>query len=64
MTDVAATGGGHNAFSRYECGEARPVPAVINLFRLLGKHPELLEELRQANAFDAAPNLRLAPLEA
>lgn len=40
------TGGGHNAFSRYERGEARPLPAVVNLFRLLGKHPELLNELR------------------
>lgn len=40
------TGGGKNAFSRYERGEARPMPAVINLFRLLEKHPELLEEIR------------------
>jgi HTH-type transcriptional regulator / antitoxin MqsA len=39
------TGGGHNAFSRYERGEAAPLPAVINLFRLLDKHPELLKEL-------------------
>lgn len=39
------TGGGHNAFSRYERGEAQPMPAVLNLFRLLDKHPELLKEL-------------------
>lgn len=39
------TGGGHNAFSRYERGEALPMPAVVNLFRLLDKHPELLGEL-------------------
>lgn len=39
-------GGGHNAFSRYERGEARPVAAVLNLFRLLDRHPELLVELR------------------
>ncbi len=39
------TGGGVNAFSRYENGKARPVPAVINLFRLLDKHPELIEEI-------------------
>jgi hypothetical protein len=39
------TGGGHNAFSRYERGEATPLPAVINLFRLVDKHPELLQEL-------------------
>lgn len=40
------TGGGHNAFSRYERGEAKPLPAVIHLFRLLDRHPELLDELR------------------
>ena len=39
------TGGGHNAFSRYERGEAVPLPAVVNLFRILDKHPELLGEL-------------------
>lgn len=41
------TGGGINAFSRYERGEARPVAAVINLFRMLDKHPELLSEVRE-----------------
>lgn len=48
LSQVAAarlTGGGHNAFSRYERGEAAPLPAVINLFRLLDKHPELLADL-------------------
>lgn len=40
------TGGGHNAFSRYERGEVAPLPAVVNLFRLLDKHPDLLKELR------------------
>jgi HTH-type transcriptional regulator/antitoxin MqsA len=43
---AALTGGGHNAFSRYERGEAKPLPAVIHLFRLLDRHPELLNELR------------------
>ena len=38
-------GGGHNAFSRYENGKARPVAAVVNLFRLLDKHPELMDEI-------------------
>lgn len=42
------TGGGHNAFSRYERGEATPLPAVVNLFRLLDRHPELLKELVRA----------------
>lgn len=48
LTQVEAarlTGGGHNAFSRYERGETTPLPAVINLFRLLDKHPELLKDL-------------------
>jgi HTH-type transcriptional regulator/antitoxin MqsA len=48
LTQLAAarlTGGGHNAFSRYERGEAAPLPAVVNLFRLLDKHPELLKEI-------------------
>ncbi len=40
------TGGGHNAFSRYERGEAIPLPAVVNLFKLLDKHPDLLKDLQ------------------
>lgn len=45
---AALTGGGHNAFSRYERGEAKPVVAVVNLFRLLENRPELLKELQRA----------------
>ncbi|HEX7369981.1 MAG TPA: type II toxin-antitoxin system MqsA family antitoxin [Rhodanobacteraceae bacterium] len=41
------TGGGHNAFSRYERGEARPMPAVVNLFRLLDRHPNLLKDVHR-----------------
>ncbi|OGT87874.1 MAG: hypothetical protein A2286_01340 [Gammaproteobacteria bacterium RIFOXYA12_FULL_61_12] len=45
-TEAAAlAGGGKYAFSRYEKGKAKPVAAVINLFRLLDRHPELLDEL-------------------
>jgi HTH-type transcriptional regulator/antitoxin MqsA len=40
------TGGGKNAFSRYERGQAKPVAAVTNLFKLLDKHPELIKELQ------------------
>jgi HTH-type transcriptional regulator/antitoxin MqsA len=47
---AALTGGGHNAFSRYERGEVRPLPAVMHLFRLLDRHPELLEELKSRKA--------------
>ncbi len=39
-------GGGKNAFSRYERGQAKPVAAVTNLFRLLDRHPDLLQELK------------------
>lgn len=39
-------GGGKNAFSRYEHGQAKPVAAVINLFKLLDKHPDLIKELK------------------
>lgn len=49
LTQKAAaelTGGGHNAFSRYERGEVRPMPAVINLFRALDKYPDLLTDFR------------------
>ena len=48
LSQVAAarlTGGGHNAFSRYERGTAAPLPAVVNLFRLLDRYPELLKDL-------------------
>lgn len=49
LTQAAAarlTGGGHNAFSRYERGEVAPLPAVMNLLKLLDRHPELLAELQ------------------
>lgn len=42
------TGGGHNAFSRYERGEVRPLSAVNKLFKLLDRHPELLKEVMAA----------------
>lgn len=53
------TGGGHNAFSRYERGEVAPMPAVVNLLRLLDKHPELLKDVaQQTPAKRAAPRKR------
>lgn len=56
---AALTGGGHNAFSRYERGEAVPMPAVVNLLRLLDKHPELLKDVTpQPQAKRAAPRRR------
>ncbi|PYB76990.1 type II toxin-antitoxin system MqsA family antitoxin [Rhizobium wuzhouense] len=44
----ALTGGGHNAFSRYETGKVIPSPAVVNLFRLLDRHPEEARVLKRA----------------
>ena len=46
MEAAKLAGGGKNAFSRYERGQAKPVAAVTNLFKLLDKHPGLLSELR------------------
>jgi HTH-type transcriptional regulator/antitoxin MqsA len=42
------TGGGHNAFSRYETGKVAPAPAVINLFRMLDRYPEEIGRLKRA----------------
>lgn len=43
---AALFGGGVNAFSRYETGKAKPPVALVRLFELLDRHPELLEEIR------------------
>jgi len=43
---AAIAGGGVNAFSRYEHGKSKPVAAVVNLFRILDKHQELVDEIR------------------
>ncbi|MBK9250696.1 MAG: type II toxin-antitoxin system MqsA family antitoxin [Proteobacteria bacterium] len=39
------TGGGHNALSRYETGEAQPVLGVLHLLRLLARYPALMDEM-------------------
>ncbi|KRA47584.1 type II TA system antitoxin MqsA family protein [Pseudoxanthomonas sp. Root630] len=65
LTQVQAgllTGGGHNGFSRYETGKAQPSPAVVNLFSLLDKHPQLLRELPAIDV--TAGNKRARPIEA
>ena len=41
-------GGGVNAFSRYENGKTRPSLALVKLFKLLERHPDLLNEVRTA----------------
>ena len=39
-------GGGVNAFSRYETGKTQPPLALVQLFRLLDRHPELMAEMQ------------------
>lgn len=41
-------GGGVNAFLRYENGRTRPPLALVKLFKLLDRHPDLLSEVRAA----------------
>lgn len=39
------SGGGHNAFSRYERGEIAPPQPLFMLMRLLDRHPHLMAEV-------------------
>ncbi|MBK6999446.1 MAG: type II toxin-antitoxin system MqsA family antitoxin [Rhodoferax sp.] len=41
-------GGGSSAFSEYERGKTQPHKSTVLLFKLLDKHPELLNEIRAA----------------
>ncbi|ALM82211.1 type II toxin-antitoxin system MqsA family antitoxin [Bordetella sp. N] len=41
-------GGGVNAFSRYETGSVQPPVALVKLFKLLERHPDLFEEVLAA----------------
>jgi HTH-type transcriptional regulator/antitoxin MqsA len=41
-------GGGVNSFSRYENGKTRPSLALVKLFKVLDRHPDLLAEIRAA----------------
>jgi HTH-type transcriptional regulator / antitoxin MqsA len=41
-------GGGPNAFSRYEKGKTRPSLALVQLLKLLDRHPHLLSEVRES----------------
>ena len=43
------SGGGHNAFSRYERAEVEPPKPLFVLMRLLDRHPELVPELQAIN---------------
>lgn len=39
-------GGGVNAFSRYENGKTKPPLALVKLFKVLDRHPDLLNEVK------------------
>jgi HTH-type transcriptional regulator/antitoxin MqsA len=41
-------GGGINAFSRYENGKTKPPLALVKLFKLLDRRPDLLNEIKTA----------------
>lgn len=43
------SGGGHNAFSRYERGELAPPQPLFTLMCLLDLHPHLLAEIQALN---------------
>lgn len=43
---AAIFGGGVNAFSRYENGKTKPPQSLVQLLKLLDRHPELLREVR------------------
>ncbi|MGY4662170.1 HTH-type transcriptional regulator/antitoxin MqsA [Pseudomonas chlororaphis] len=49
------SGGGHNAFSRYERGEVAPPQPLFMLMRLLDRHPELMAEVHALSAQQAPP---------
>jgi HTH-type transcriptional regulator/antitoxin MqsA len=38
-------GGGVNAFSRYENGKTKPPLALVQLLKILDRHPDLLNEI-------------------
>jgi HTH-type transcriptional regulator/antitoxin MqsA len=40
-------GGGSNAFSRYESGKTKPPVALVKLFKVLSRHPDLFEEIAE-----------------
>jgi HTH-type transcriptional regulator/antitoxin MqsA len=43
-------GGGTNAFSRYESGKTKPPVALVKLFKVLDRHPDLFKEVAGMDA--------------
>src|ERR1017187_464474 len=55
---ASISGGGHNAFPRYESGEARPVLSVVNLFRILGGTRSFCKNLELPGSKRGEPTMR------
>ena len=51
-------GGGTNAFSRYESGKTKPPVALIKLFKVLDKHPDLFAEVAGMDSGKVLSNRR------
>lgn len=50
------SGGGHNAFSRYERGEVGVPQPLYVLMRLLDRHPQLMKDVLELSAPQRAPS--------
>jgi HTH-type transcriptional regulator/antitoxin MqsA len=53
-------GGGPNAFSRYETGKALPPQPLIQLLRLLERHPDLLLEIKNPHLDEVRSDMAYA----
>jgi len=53
-------GGGPNAFSRYESGKTKPPVALVKLFKVLNKHPDLFKEIAEGDSAAARKASRIA----
>ena len=50
------SGGGHNAFSRYERGEVGAPQPLYMLMRLLDRHPQLMKDVLELSEPQLAPS--------
>ncbi|MDP9526864.1 type II toxin-antitoxin system MqsA family antitoxin [Pseudomonas protegens] len=57
------SGGGHNAFSRYERGEVGVPQPLYVLMRLLDRHPRLMKDVLELGESRPAPSTLGAPAE-
>ncbi|WP_122319551.1 type II TA system antitoxin MqsA family protein [Pseudomonas syringae group genomosp. 3] len=53
------SGGGHNAFSRYEKAEVTPAKSLVLIMYLLDKHPELLDDINQFSVEDLVSSVKV-----